>query len=206
MVPGVDPARQLAVIGDSAAAGHGLPHARDAYSGLVAEGLTARDGRTTRVLNVAVDGATIREVLQRQLHAVVDAEVVLIGVGVNDAIRRRPAARLRREMQVLLRRVHARAADGAQVVLISAPDLSIAPGLPGQLRAPLGWLCRRTARIQAEVAGPWGVEVLPLARDVLPPEVFGDDGFHPGPVGHRRLADGILRRLEGPAAEGDYAR
>lgn len=198
LVPGRDPTRRLVVIGDSAAAGHGLEHAEQAYSHLVAAHLTARDGRATSITNVAADGATIRDVLEHQLGAVFDADVVVIGVGVNDAIRRRPPLRIQREMQILLRRVQARATPSARSLLLTAADLSSAPGLPQQLRTPLGWLCRRTARIQAQVAASLGWAVLPLPREVLPFEVFGDDGFHPGVEGHRRLAEEIARVLTAP--------
>ena len=194
-LPGSSPARRLAVVGDSAAAGHGLSESRQAYTHLVASELHRRDGRATTVTNVAVDGATVGEVIADQLDAVRGAELVIVGVGVNDAIRRHRPSRVRREMDALFAGIHERVAPGATVVLISTPDLCVAPGLPTLLRPPLGVLCRSTARAQAEVAEAWGVPVVALPRQVLPPEVFGDDGFHPGAVGHARLAEGVLARL-----------
>jgi lysophospholipase L1-like esterase len=194
-LPGRDPVRRLVVVGDSAAAGHGLAEADQAFTRIVAGELTDRDGRATRIVNVAVDGATIRHVLDHQVHALEDAEVVIACVGVNDAIRRRRLADIDADMRELLGEIRHRAAPGAAITLITAPDLSLAPELPSILRPPLGVRCRAVARIQGRVAAEFGVPVIELPKAALPPEVFGEDGFHPGPIGHARLAEGVLARL-----------
>lgn len=197
VLPGADPVRHLAVIGDSAAAGHGLVDADAAYTRLVGRELVRRDGRRTAITNVAVDGATIAEVIDRQLEAVRGAEVVIVGVGVNDAIRRRRPSSVEDAMCALFQGIRDRAAPEAAVTLISAPDLSVAPGLPKVLCPPLGILCRATARVQERVAERFGVSVISLPREALPPDVFGEDGFHPGDIGHARLAVDVLARLDG---------
>ena len=196
VLPGMDPVRRLAVIGDSAAAGHGLADADAAYARVVGRELVRRDGRRTAIANVAVDGATIAEVIDHQLEAVRDAEVIIVGVGVNDAIRRRRPSYIEDGMRALLQGVRDRAAVGADVIVITAPDLSVAPGLPKVLCPPLGVLCRAAARVQERVAQEFGASVIALPREALPPEVFGQDGFHPGEIGHARLAGGVLRRLD----------
>ncbi len=198
-LPGREPVRRVAVIGDSAAAGHGLPDAELAWSRIVARALHRHDGRATSVHNAAVDGARIGDVLAHQLRIVEGAEVVVVNVGVNDAIHGHRPARVAREMRTLLTRIRESAAPDAAIVLLSAPDLSVAPGLPAILRPPLGLVCRATARVQVRVARACDVEVIRLPWQVLPPEVFGADGFHPGAVGHRRLAAAIIERLLGAA-------
>jgi lysophospholipase L1-like esterase len=198
-IPGADPVRRLAVIGDSAAAGHGLPDADLAFARLVARELTRQDGRTTTVINVAVDGATTSDVLDQQLEAVCDAEVVVVSVGVNDSIRRHRLSRIERDLRALISGIRERAAPDAVTVLLSTPDLAVAPGLPTILCPPLGVMCRATARVQRRVAQEFGIPILELPRATLTPDVFGDDGFHPGAVGHARLAEGILDRLAQPA-------
>ena len=197
VLPGVDPVRRLTVIGDSAAAGHGLADADGAYARVVGRELVRRDGRGTVITNVAVDGATIAEVIDQQLEAVRDAELVIVGVGVNDAIRCRRTSYVEEAMRTLFQGIRDRAAPDADVILISAPDLSVAPGLPKVLCPPLGVLCRATARVQERVAEEFGVSVMALPREALPPDVFGEDGFHPGEIGHARLAGGVLARLDG---------
>ena len=40
-----------------------------------------------------------------------------------------------------------------------------------------------------------GVPVVAIPRRDLPPEVFGEDGFHPGVLGHERMAASVLALL-----------
>ncbi len=189
-LPGRFPPRWLVVLGDSAAAGYDLPDPEAAIGRLVGRGLQASDGRATAVRSVAVDGARTVDVLTSQIEAAEGADVVLIGVGVNDALR--PGTRIG-ELAALtdevLAAVRARAADGAQVAMLTCPDLSAAPGLPPALRPLVGLRCRAVARAQAEVAGRHGVMIVAATKPLLAPEVFGRDGFHPGPVGHALLAE-----------------
>ncbi len=195
-LPGRFPPRWLVVVGDSAAAAHGLRDAEEAIARRIGRGLHGVDGRATAVRSVAVDGATTADVLDSQVEAAQDAEVVIVGVGVNDALR---ATRSRAEVadttSRLLRDIARRAVEGADIVLITCPDLSVAPGLPPVLRAIVGRRCRTIARAQEEVARTLGIVTLDLERDRLPPEVFGPDGFHPGAVGHGRLAARVVELL-----------
>lgn len=191
-LPGRGPVRHFAVVGDSAAAGHGLPDADVAYTRAVGRELVRRDGRATTITNVAVDGATVEDVIVDQIEAVRSAELVVVSVGVNDAIRRRRPSYVGSATRRLLQGIRDRAAPGAIIVLIATPDLSVAPGLPSVLAPPLGMLCRAVARAQARAAAELDVAVISLSREVLPPEVFGEDGFHPGDRGHAVLAEKIL--------------
>jgi lysophospholipase L1-like esterase len=51
------------------------------------------------------------------------------------------------------------------------------------------------AAAQREVADELGVPAVALDREVLRPEHFGEDGFHPGPVGLEQLARLVVDRL-----------
>jgi lysophospholipase L1-like esterase len=197
-LPGRFPPRWLVVLGDSAAAGHGLPGPDDALPRLVGRGLVAADGRATAVRSVAVDGAWTAGVLEHQVDAVGGADVVVIGVGVNDAVR--PHHRVDEvagATRALLTRVLA-ASPTAAVVLLTCPDLSAAPGLPVVLRPALGWRCRAIAAAQAEVAAEFGVPVVGAGREDVTPEMFGADGFHPGPAANRAVAERIVAALTAP--------
>jgi len=199
-LPGRFPPRYLVMVGDSAAAGHGLHDPEQLASRRVARGLVAADGRATAVRSVAVDGATTADVLTTQVDAARGAEVVLLGVGANDALARRwDRAALTHTTDRLLRALREVAAEDAQVVLHTCPDLSAAPGLPRVLRPVVGWRCRRTAQLQAAVAALHGVAVVDLPRRRLTREVFGADGFHPGAEGHARMAERVLSLLRVPA-------
>lgn len=182
-LPGEGPARRVAVLGDSAAAGHGLPSPDDGLARRLGRALHARDGRATQVRSVARDGATTAEVLAEQLPAAAGAEIVVLGVGVNDAIKRPQLGEVAADLRELLITLRALAACRDGVVLLTCPDLSVAPGIPAVLRPLLGWRCRSVARRQTRVAAGLGVPTVAAGRTELTPEVFGDDGVHPGRVG-----------------------
>ena len=195
-LPGRFPPRYLVMLGDSAAAGHGLTDPEQAVPRRVARALVAADGRATAVRSVAVDGATTAEVLANQIEAARGAEVVLLGVGANDALDpRRTRQELVDASHRLLTAIRDLAAADAHLIVHTCPDLSAAPGLPTALRPAVGWRCRATAEAQAAVAALQGVPVLDLPRSRLPPEVFGSDGFHPGVTGHAWLAARVVDLL-----------
>ncbi len=193
-LPGEAPARRVVVLGDSAAAGHGLVDVEAALPRRLARTL-AGDGRATQLVSLARDGARTGDVVAEQLDAVAGAEVVVVGVGVNDALCRTPLSELREASGELLSSV-ARAASTARLVMLTCPDLGAAPGLPALVRPVVGWWCRRVAAVQTEVAGAHGVPIVSAGRDRLTPEVFGADGVHPGAQGQARLAIATLDALD----------
>jgi lysophospholipase L1-like esterase len=202
-LPGTAPARRVAVLGDSAAAGHGLPSADVAIARRLGRALHATDGRATHVRSVARDGARTADVLAEQLPAAAGAELIVVGIGVNDAIRRTPLPVLDAQLRELLVTLRVIAARRDAVVVLGCPDLSMAPGVPPVLRPLLGWRCRAVARLQAAVAGELAVPLVPADRGLLTREVFGPDGFHPGAVGHELLAAEVLRRVSGRRGPGE---
>lgn len=190
--------RRLVVIGDSAAAGHGLGDPELGLARRLGRALHAADGRATEIRSVAVDGATTADVLAFQVGAVRDAEVVVVGVGVNDAVRARGNRRVRRELAAVLGDVRSLAPE-ARLTLLSCPDLSVAPGLPGLLRPLLGWRCRIVARTQLALARELEIPAVAIGRERLAPELFGPDGFHPGAEGHAVMAVELAALLGVPA-------
>lgn len=202
-LPGRFPPRSVVMLGDSAAAGHGLDGADDAVPRLVGRALVARDGRATAVRSVAVNGATTGDVLDTQLEAARGADVVLLGVGANDAFNvRRSYTEVADTTHRLLAAIRAIAAPRAAIVFHTCPDLSVAPGLPVVLRPVVGRRCRRVAEAQHAIAAIHDVPVADMPRERLDPEVFGPDRFHPGAVGHARLAEQVMAVLTGPGASG----
>ncbi len=189
---GAEPVRTVVVVGDSASAGFRLDSPEQAAARRVTRALHLRDGRATRLRSVARNGATTADVLADQVEAVAGADVVLIGVGANDAKARVSSASVARTLGELLVRVRELAAPDARIVLIGCPDLSAAPGLPRLVRMMVRSHVRRVAKVQARVAEELGVPLVPLPRGELSSEVFAADGFHPGPLGHERAAGRVL--------------
>lgn len=190
---GEGPATRLLVLGDSAARGYGMADAAHALPNQVASRLAARTGRPVEVAAQATDGHRTADVLAEQVPVVAEAhpDVVVVGVGVNDAIGRTPDTPLAADTVALVRAVRARA-PAAGIVLVACPDLSGAPGFGWPLRVVVGWRCRQVARVQQSALAPVcaaddRVRVVHLPRPDA--SMFGVDGFHPGVTAHTAMAE-----------------
>jgi lysophospholipase L1-like esterase len=198
---GHEPVRRVTVLGDSAAAGHGIGSAEDALPRLLGRAIAA-DGQAVSVRCLASDGATTEEVADQQVPQFAEVaeddgcDVVVIGVGVNDALRRHPVTLVRHDTRRVLEALISACGSGT-IVLVTCPDLGVAPGLPGPIRGAVGWRCRTVAAAQREVADELGVPVVALDRAVLRPDHFGEDGFHPGPAGLEQLAQLVVAHVKG---------
>lgn len=194
-IDGVEPRRTVVTLGDSSSAGFRLADAEQSASRRVARALHLRDGRATLLRSVARNGASTADVLADQVEAVAGAEIVLIGVGANDAKDRVPIDEVEAALRALIVRVRELAAPDVRIVLVGCPDLSVAPGLPRLVRLAMRRAVRRVARAQQRIADAEGIVVVPLPREQLTPDVFADDGFHPGALGHERVAGRVLTLL-----------
>lgn len=185
----------LVVLGDSAAAGYGNADARDAFPYQVGSRLARRVGARVRIASHAVSGARTADVTRDQVPelARTPADLIVVSVGVNDAIGRRRARQVADDTRALLDAL-ADARPEAMVVLVGCPDLSTAPGFPWPLGPLVGWRGRAVRRAQTEVAGERGV---PLVAYPRPPgrDLYGPDGFHPGPAGQAAAADAVVAVL-----------
>lgn len=189
----------LVVLGDSAAAGYGNRHAEEAFPYQVGSRVARRLGARVRIASVAVSGAATEDVTRDQVPALRahDPDLVVISVGVNDALGRRRSATARSHTAALLEAVLV-AAPRARTVLVGCPDLSTAPGLPWPLNVLIGWRCRQVRAAQAVAAAEAGIT---FVAHRTPPEVghFGPDGLHPGPAGQAAAAVAVVGGL-GPLA------
>lgn len=139
-----------------------------------------------RVVNAGVPGDTadagkarIRELLEAHKPA-----LVIVEIGGNDFLRRRPAAVVKEDVRSIVRQSKV---AGVQVVLVAVPELSL-----------LGALTRRPddAALYAEVGRD---EQVPVIADVFS-EILGKpelcaDQIHPNAAGYREMAEGIAAAL-----------
>jgi len=194
-IAGADPLRTIVVLGDSASAGFRLDDPEQSSARRVARALHLRDGRATSLRCVARNGATTADVLADQVDAVVGADIVLIGVGANDAKDRVSSTEVEEALGELIVRVRELAEPDVRIVIVGCPDLSVAPGLPRLARWVIRPNVRRVTRIQERVADSLDVPLVAIARGELGADVFAADGFHPGPLGHERASGRILTHL-----------
>lgn len=179
---------RLAVLGDSAAAGHGLRNAARAFPRCLADAVSARLDQPVELACHAVDGARTADLARSQAPAIAGQrwDVVVCSAGVNDALAARSPHRVHRDTTDLVRAVRAAAPD-ALAVVVGCPDLGAAPGLPWPLRAVVGWSCRRVADAQAQAVARTPATFVPLPAGIGA-DMFGDDGVHPGAAGQLAVA------------------
>ena len=139
-----------------------------------------------RVVNAGVPGDTADagKARIRELLAAHKPALVIVEIGGNDFLRRRPAAVVKEDVRSIVRQSKV---AGVQVVLVAVPELSL-----------LGALTRRPddAALYAEVGRD---EQVPVIADVFS-EILGKpelcaDQIHPNAAGYRKMAEGIAAAL-----------
>jgi acyl-CoA hydrolase len=139
-----------------------------------------------RIHNAGIPGDTADRARDR-IRAVLEEtqpKLVLVEIGGNDFLRRRPEAAVREDIRQILAAVRA---FGAQPVLVAVPRFSIIGAVAGALP---------DAELYAELAAE---EKVPLVdkvfAGVLSDESLKADRIHPNAAGYRVLAEGIADRL-----------
>jgi len=178
-----EPAVRIVVLGDSLAAGLGLP-AAEAFPSVV-ETLLRDGGFDVEVVNAGVSGDTtagglsrIDWVLQRP------AEILIVELGGNDALRGQPLENTEKNLREIVRRGRE---SGAEVVLLGM-DVPVNYG-PDYANA-FNELYARVAEAEGAMLIPGFVRELGIDPTLLQP-----DGLHPTAEGQRRLAMRLLPTL-----------
>jgi lysophospholipase L1-like esterase len=193
----------LAVLGDSIAYGQGATRSTDTIGSRLAAALTAA-GTPTEPVIFALPGARSDALAAQAARAsAAEPDIALIIIGANDLTHFVPpqqAARLLGDAVSMLR------AGGAQVVVTPAPDLSVIPWLPVQLRSAVrtGSAMLRQAQTQAALAA--GARVVNLdaavaARFAADASLFSPDHFHPSSAGYALITKMVTPAVEAAAAE-----
>lgn len=177
----VPPGAPVLAFGDSVTYGTGAAAGED-WPTLLA----SRTG--WRIVNAGIPGDTAEAATARigPLLAAHRPVLVIIELGGNDFLKRRPATAVKASLQAIVREVRA---AGAQPLLVAVPELSL-----------LGVVARRPsdAPLYRELAD---AESLPLVEgvfaDVLARPELCADAIHPNADGYRVMADGLHRALVG---------
>ncbi|WP_173434266.1 SGNH/GDSL hydrolase family protein [Allosalinactinospora lopnorensis] len=186
----------LVMMGDSTAAGFALTDGLQTPGSLLASGISAIAERPVRLRNVAVVGATSKN-LPTQVERVrgTDADVAIVFIGANDVIHRMRPADSVRHLQNAVREL---IDMGIAVVVGTCPDL----GTVEHIGWPLSYIARRASRqlaagqtIAAVEAGGRTVSLGTLLSDEFhsyPDDMFGPDRFHPSARGYAHAATAVL--------------
>ncbi|MGB3908913.1 MAG: SGNH/GDSL hydrolase family protein [Pseudolysinimonas sp.] len=177
---------RLVVVGDSTAVGTGAESLDDALPGRLGKLLGAR----WRV--VGRNGATAADVLRDHIDEAAGgpADVAVLMVGWNDALKLRSGRAFARDLEMLIDRLVAASPKG-RIVVVGPPAFADFAVLPRPLRNALGAHTTGLSRIAARVAGERGVDFAPGfdGRSV------SSDGFHPDRRGYKSIAAGIVAVL-----------
>jgi lysophospholipase L1-like esterase len=187
-------------IGDSLTAGRG-DEGRDGrpigWARRLADILSVRTTERCSLTNLAVDGASVHEVLSKQLPAVAGRkpDLVSVTVGVND-IRRREFDELSFKAD-LGQLFEALAATQATLLTCTIPDLTVIMSLSQDLHEIVRERMRLASDIIREQAKSYGAVCLDAwsLPGVTDPDLYGPDRLHPNSRGHQFIAAACADKL-----------
>lgn len=175
------------ILGDSTAAGRGADYQQGIALG------TARhlaSNRRVELVNLAVSGATVRDVLKDELPRAGDrkADLVLLDVGSNDVTHLTSARSIRRDLDEILRVLLAGNCE-VKIVVTGSADMGSPPRIPFFLRGIAAARSRRINEIARRAVAAHDLTFAPIAERAGPafrsdPTLFAADRFHPNERGY----------------------
>ena len=158
----------------------------------------------TRLVNLGIGGATLEDIVRRELPSALDARPrwVTVWAGVNDLARGVPRDRFSSELDSLLAELRSASNGGDErtVLLLNIPDLRQLPAFASVDPALLDATVRDWNQAIAATAARHNVQVVDLYAhwDELArhPEYLSADGFHPSSAGYGRIAALVLDALD----------
>lgn len=173
----------ILVLGDSVAAGYGLPAEQSFPS--VLESMLRKDGHAVKVINAGVSGDTTaqgRARLDAYLppHAQARPDIVIVELGANDGLQGKDPTQVEENLDAILTRIQA---EGARILLIGARAVR---GKSPEYRDAF-------AAIFPRQAARHGATLYPLLGTGLfgKPELIQADGAHPNEKGARIIAENL---------------
>ena len=184
------------------------PEETDGYVGWadrVAAGLAERnalEGRPFGYANLAIRGRLLRQILDTQLEPALalTPDLVSLSAGGNDVLR--PKVDLLEVMETLESAVEQIRETGADVILVTAPNVSWAH-LVGRMHPRM---VEYTAHLWGigQRTGSFVVDIFTL-RSLQDPRMWGEDRIHFSAEGHARVAAQALWTLGMPFVHRDWA-
>jgi lysophospholipase L1-like esterase len=187
-------------MGDSITAGRG-DEGRDGrpvgWAQRLADILTVRTTVRCSLTNLAVDDATVRQVLSKQLPAVAARrpDLVSVTVGMNDIrVRGFDELSFKADLGQLF---EALAATQATLLTCTLPDLTLVMSLSPELHEVARERMRLASDIIREQAESYGAVCLDVwsLPGMADPDLYGPDGMHPNHKGHQFIAAACADQL-----------
>ena len=176
----IPPGKTVLAFGDSVTFGTGATSGED-WPSLLAQ----KTG--WKVVNAGVSGDTAENGKGR-IQALLTAHnpaLVIIEIGGNDFLRRKPPKRVKEDIREIIQTV---LRFGAQTALVSVPELSLLGALAGR---------PSDSDIFEQLASEEGVPLVPnVFSDTLARPELCADRIHPNALGYEYMASGIYARLQ----------
>jgi lysophospholipase L1-like esterase len=191
----------FAVLGDSIAYGQGAARPADTVGARLTAELTAL-GIPAELRVFAVPGADSTTLASQVRQATAwKPGLALIIIGANDLTRFAPP---QRAAQQLAGAVRALRGAGAEVVVAPAPDLSVVPWVPPQMRAAVRAGSRILQQAQTRAAAAAGARIAEIAgssSDAFATDsaLFSADRFHPSSAGYAVIARALASTVHAAA-------
>ncbi len=193
---------RFAVLGDSIAYGQGASRPADTVGSRLAAQLAAA-GTRTEVRVFAVPGANSQALAgQVRQAAAWRPGLALIIIGANDLTRFVAPELAAAQLGDAVRSLRA---AGAEVVVAPAPDLSVVPWVPEQMRMLVRAGSRLMRQAQTDAALAAGARVADIGQDsstgfATDPALFSADRFHPSSAGYAVIASALTPAVLAAAA------
>jgi lysophospholipase L1-like esterase len=189
VVPGAGEPLRLIALGESTVAGIGARTHETGLPGQLAFRIGQRAQKSVEWTVVARSGINARQCRSELVPRLVGhrADVVMIALGVNDAIEMHTARRWVTDIEGLVDDIRAQVGD-AFVLLSGVPPLDCFPALPQPLSFVLGARSAALGRASVEMVKRLKrVIYIPFQMEKLP-DLFCADGFHPSELGYSEWA------------------
>ena len=176
-------------LGDSTAVGVGAARLNETHAFQIATTFATLNKRRVRVINLAVSGSVLNDVLQKQLPqlAKFKPDLITVSIGANDATHFSSMGKYQAQMQVLVSKL---SASKAQVSFATTPDMYQAPALV----LPLALAVNRRAKMQNAILekaiGGSQIKTVDLFNRgkliyAQNPNLYAADFFHPSSGGYQ---------------------
>ena len=188
--PSLPPLRMI-VLGDSTITAPGVEPLDDCWVRRTARHLT--DRYYVELISVAIGGSRINDVRDGQVHRaiVLGADLAVLSVGGNDALRGTPVSRFETSYDHVVRTM---SETFPAIAVCGVGDLGTIPRLPAPARGVARVRGRAIDRAISRVAFQYGIPKTrawgpEYARFEYEPEVWAGDLFHASAEGHAMYAD-----------------